>query len=486
MNGFLRMVVLASLTSGSIVAMAEPSVTSASLRQDWPWSTATRLEYELSGVTDPVDISVTFRSGGVEIPCRSAGLKGDVYGIASNGRHAIEIDPVRAFGHVGSIDRLSAEVTCSPQSVYSKETLYKIVDLKTGEMSDVTRGALLNGDYGPVETDFGAIGPGFNTTLTNVCIWTGITNNLAKYAGTHMVFRRIPAGTFNFCVDPSKTNAVTISKDYYIGVFKITYAQMATLGIYSYVDYPSWGANWICRWVPFGSHSTCYKATDGLTRTSLNDDGKSRGTNTVDIAYQTTSSESWVIPRIMYRVKTGPSATLLPLNPPSQARWHRAMRGGTDSYYYDGLPAPANTEENEQMNRLGFYRANGGVTDNGDGTSTTNGPCTVGRFLPNAFGLYDMLGNLREIAADNLATELKGTDPWGGHADDYANGTPYIGTDYQRSAMIRPYQDPTNGQIGNNNGNNYSGNGRWGVRLSFTADEVVTVSEYEKSKQIAE
>ena len=192
--------------SSLIMEVAAASVSSASIRQDWPWSTNTEITYTLEDVTDPVDIAVVFRSGGVVVPSSALGLSGDVYGVKTSGSHVIKVDPVKTFGTVGAIGRLTAEVTCIPQSELNGQALYKVVDLVSGEVTDITRGDILNGDYGSYEVDYGKIGPGFNTSLDDVLIWTGITNNLAKYAGTHMVFRRIPAGSFNYCVNPSKTN----------------------------------------------------------------------------------------------------------------------------------------------------------------------------------------------------------------------------------------------------------------------------------------
>ena len=57
--------------------------------------------------------------------------------------------------------------------------------------------------YGAFETDYTVFGPGFSTTLENVLIWTGVTNDV-KYATTHLVLRKIPAGTFMMGSDPSE------------------------------------------------------------------------------------------------------------------------------------------------------------------------------------------------------------------------------------------------------------------------------------------
>ena len=463
--------------SSLIMEVAAASVSSASIRQDWPWSTNTEITYTLEDVADPVDIAVVFRSGGVVVPSSALGLSGDVYGVKTSGSHVIKVDPVKTFGTVGAIGRLTAEVTCIPQSELNGQALYKVVDLASGEVTDITRGDILNGDYGSYEVDYGKIGPGFNTSLDDVLIWTGITNNLAKYAGTHMVFRRIPAGSFNYCVNPSKTNIVTISKDYYIGVFKLTYAQLVKFGFTP--GSHSWETEWYNYWGgdDAAGRAVCYKAANGMTAKVFNSTtGKTMGTNNLAIAYGTASDETSLLRKLMYRIKTGPSRLLIPLNAPSQAKWHRAMRAGTDTYYYDGLPTPSDTDCNEQFNRLGLCKYNGGVTFNSDGTTTENGPCEVGRFCPNAFGLYDMLGNLWEAAQDyDNSASLSGQDPHGKFYDSNFPYTAVLGVSYKHGGSIRPQPITANQQVHDH----LNEHDKWGVRLCFIADEVMPVSDYE-------
>ena len=53
------------------------------VRQQWPWSTDVKVEYKLSGVTSPVDISVKAFNGNVELDSSrlAASMTGDRFGI---------------------------------------------------------------------------------------------------------------------------------------------------------------------------------------------------------------------------------------------------------------------------------------------------------------------------------------------------------------------------------------------------------------------
>jgi formylglycine-generating enzyme required for sulfatase activity len=77
--------------------------------------------------------------------------------------------------------------------------------------------------------------------------------------------------------------------------------------------------------------------------------------------------------------KTGKRYRLL-----SEAEWEYAARAGTTTAFYWGNTAdPAFVYINPH-----------------DGTVDTRGPVEVGSYPPNAFGLYDMLGNVWEWTED--------------------------------------------------------------------------------------
>jgi len=84
---------------------------------------------------------------------------------------------------------------------------------------------------------------------------------------------------------------------------------------------------------------------------------------------------------------------------PTEAQWEYACRAGTQTPYYSG------TTEHD-LDRVAWYRGNSGRAVH-----------RVGGKIPNAWGLYDMLGNLYEPCIDYItnASKLDLEDPEGPH-----------------------------------------------------------------------
>ena len=90
---------------------------------------------------------------------------------------------------------------------------------------------------------------------------------------------------------------------------------------------------------------------------------------------------------------------------PTEAQWEYACRAGTATPYYLTAADP--------MSSCGWYSGNS-KTGSTTGTMTAH---PVGQKTPNAFGLYDMLGNVGEFCSDMYAgasyTSDAATDPTG-------------------------------------------------------------------------
>ena len=208
------------------------------VRQQWPWSTDVKVEYKIKDVDSPVDIFVRAYNNGVELPSENlnAAMTGDRYGITEPGVGTIIIDPVKAFGTSKvALANFKVKLSVSESAANINEVLYKIYDLEKGECTDVTRADLLDGKYGTIETNYTAF-TGFETPVDDVLIWTGVTNDI-KYATTHLVMRKIPAKGQTFKMGSPDTETgratdggetqhnVTMTNDYYMGVFELTQRQ---------------------------------------------------------------------------------------------------------------------------------------------------------------------------------------------------------------------------------------------------------------------
>ncbi len=83
---------------------------------------------------------------------------------------------------------------------------------------------------------------------------------------------------------------------------------------------------------------------------------------------------------------------------PTEAQWEYAARAGETGPYSGGM-----------LDEVAWYR--------GNSESETH---PVGTKKPNAWGLHDMLGNVREWCADWYESELKGgVDPRGAASGSY-------------------------------------------------------------------
>ncbi len=384
----------------ALAVTAEPVINNVVVRQQWPWSTDIRIDYTLSGAENPVDVNLEFKDGddALTVAAGSAALQGDVYYVG-NGLHTIVVDPIKAFGTAKPMftDFKVRLVPTAQSALPDNKVLYKIFDLVTSNVTDVTRSELLLGKYGSVETDYSRVGNGFSTPLTDVIVWTGVTNNPA-YKTTKLVLRRIPAGSFNMGSPENETfrdkspidkatkvnetqHSVTLTKDFWIGVFPVTRKQYTLITGSETIPMSKHGD------ITYGNaeHNPVYDLKYTDIRGSVSG-AKWPANNYVD------STSVLGEFRAIFKGK-------ISFDLPTEAQWEYACRGGNEgvNVLYSGkllYPIDNNTPISNNRNEICWNYYNSLGSDQPTRTQA------VGGKLPNAYGLYDMIGNVYEWVLD--------------------------------------------------------------------------------------
>jgi len=326
---------------GVLSGWADPSVTSVTAKQRWPWSGTVDVDYTL--VADSAcDIELTATWTGGSATLTYAVGSGDLMGVLPGEGHFLW-DPVKSgMGRDETLENLVVTGTAVPVS----SRTYLVVDLATGDCSYLAAP--------PPDGGFSA----------------------DSYKTDYMVFRRIPAGTyqvgdseetsttlFNYSQAMKETRGprtVKVTTDYYLAIYQMTYGQA----------YHFTGVN-------KGNKTPAYAYCENY---------RGSATNGIDnILWPTTGhrvAEGSMIDKMRQRFKLSGGAVL---DLPTSVMWEIGARAGSATAVY-----PNGGSVSDSDAELAAIRASESLEGGGD----------VGQKAPNPWGFYDLLGISYEMVLD--------------------------------------------------------------------------------------
>lgn len=192
-----------------------------------------------------------------------------------------------------------------------------------------------------------------------------------EYTTTKLVLRRCPSGA-----DP--LGRYTLTKDFYVGVFEVTQKQWELVMGRKEDSWTKWGGK--------GDRIPAY----GVSY----DDIRGSGAGADWPSSSEVDADSFIG---VLRAKTG----LKELDLPTEAQWEYACRAGTTTTYNTG-------DDEAALAASGWYLGNDPVRVSVGGIRT-----------PNAWGLYDMHGNVCEWCLDWDGGTLTNNDPVGAESGSY-------------------------------------------------------------------
>ena len=305
-QGLLALLGAAAVAFG---AWADPSVTINSVRQNYPWNNTVEINYTIANTPSGADWYISF----------SAVAGGSTYKLSPSDLGLTD-DPISNGTYTAkwtAPDGISEDSATVTVTLTEGGDDYMIVDLTTGGVT-----------YEKMKSQ----------TASNT------KYNTDEYKTTKMVFRKVPAGTYQIGDSTNYSgkndrHSVTASRDYYIAIFPVTQAQ------YSYL----------------ANESTKSSSTLVKTQVSWN---TIRGSAAVD-ATPTTG--------IAYNLS---HLTSLTFDLPTESMWEIACRAGTLTAYWWGDTWS-------------------------DTYGTTSQNTAVGRYSANPWGIYDMNGTVIEWCRDS-------------------------------------------------------------------------------------
>ena len=379
--------VAAFAVATAVHAVSAATVERVFARQMWPWQTHFEVSYALrTSQSEAVDVSLKVSSGDTEFSIPASELLGETKGLTS-GEYRLVWD---------------STASSAPTAQWLSENSGKL------KFTVVTKDAELPSEYLVIDLSGG---PDAESWPAERIVGKPLKGWTDEYKTTKLVLRRIMAGgkgntfssekgvTFKFgcaeadepymCSYDFKAVDVTLTNDYWIGIFELTQKQFQLITGTVVEQYKNAFANSDMRPQANISYYTYMRGENagaGWPRSSDVDDGSLMG----------------ILRRKVVLPPEIPSAWKFDL--PTEAQWEYACRAGTTGPWNNGGTYSTyvyKTEKDKDGNIIAEYEGDRNLDLIGwNPANAKTGGSDVGLLLPNEWGLYDMHGNAAEYCLD--------------------------------------------------------------------------------------
>ena len=297
--------------------------------------------------------------------------QGDVWKQVSAGTHTITWQPAESWLD-GNGDGFKIADGCAVAEVSAwpldNTPDYMVVDISSTAQQNTQR-------YYPRVDFLPGSEPGQKGAVTNNPI----------YKTSMLVMRKIMAKDITWTTGATAsepggwttTSAVTLTNNFYIGVFEVTQSQWSEIGFSS-----AFSTKYTVEGSMRPKDNVCYNEVRHQNQWPKNNESPYEWPN-----------DPWPNSFLgKLRTRTG-----IDFDVPSAYEWEFAARAGNGSGYWGDGSAILSASVDANLSKQGRYSGNAPGNNVAEALPSEGGSDIVGRYRPNAWGLYDVFGNVWEI-----------------------------------------------------------------------------------------